>query len=138
MHGAALAKAGIRVERRDDVGNIRLEADPTLLASALSRLVENVLEHAKGARTLMLSVAREGEGLKLTVEDDGEGMLPEDIARCLEPFSQGDMSLSRAHQGLGMGLPIAGGIMQLHGGGLEAESVPGSGLRVSLRLPAPA
>lgn len=135
LHGPALAKAGIRLERRGDDAPLRLEADPALLASALSRLIENVLKHAKGATTLVLAAAREGEGLKITVEDDGEGMPPEEIARCLEPFSQADMSLSRHHQGLGMGLPIAGGILALHGGGLEAESIPGSGLRVSLRLP---
>lgn len=135
IHGPALAKAGIRLSRREDAGPIQFEADPELLAAALSRLVENVLKHAKGATTLTLSVAREGEGLKISVEDDGEGMRTEDIARCLEPFAQADMSLSRAHQGLGMGLPIAGGIVALHGGELEAESAPGSGLKVSLRLP---
>jgi len=45
------------------------------------------------------------------------------------------MSLSRAHQGLGMGLPIAGSIAALHGGDLQSESILGAGLRVSLRLP---
>ncbi|MCU0819159.1 MAG: hybrid sensor histidine kinase/response regulator [Beijerinckiaceae bacterium] len=135
LHGPALAKAGIRIERREDVGNLRFEGDQTLLASALSRLVQNVLEHAKGATTVTLTAAREGEGLKLIVEDDGEGMQSEDIARCLEPFAQADMSLSRPQQGLGMGLPIANGIMALHGGGLEAENVPDSGLRIALRLP---
>lgn len=135
LHGPALAKAGIRVERREEEGNLHFEGDQTLLASALSRLIQNVLEHAKGATTLRLISAREGEGLKLTVEDDGEGIPPEDIARCLEPFAQADMSLSRAHQGLGMGLPIAGSIAALHGGELKSESIRGAGLRVSLRLP---
>jgi len=135
LQGPALAKAGIRVERREEEGNLHFEGDQTLLASALSRLIQNVLEHAKGATTLRLISAREGEGLKLTVEDDGEGIPPEDIARCLEPFAQADMSLSRAHQGLGMGLPIAGSIAALHGGELKSESIRGAGLRVSLRLP---
>lgn len=135
LYGPALAKAGIRIQRNEKTGNLRFEGDQTLLASALSRLVQNVLEHAKGATTVTLTAAQEGEGLKLTVEDDGEGMPSEDIARCLEPFAQADMSLSRPQQGLGMGLPIANGIVTLHGGGLEAENVPGAGLRISLRLP---
>ena len=106
---------------------------------------EGAIIHREGLVRLFSTVLRKDpdgywlvtpvEKMKITVEDDGEGMPPEEIARCLEPFSQAEMSLSRHHQGLGMGLPIAGGILALHGGGLEAESIPGSGLRVSLRLP---
>ncbi|MGL5448209.1 MAG: ATP-binding protein [Rhabdaerophilum sp.] len=45
------------------------------------------------------------------------------------------MSLSRPNQGLGMGLPIALGLVALHGGKLEAESQPGEGMSVRIRLP---
>lgn len=131
-----LAEAGLEIRREGPDPAVRIECDQTLLASALARIVDNVIRHAKGATHVALSV-RHGPGeVVLRVSDDGAGMDPADIGRCLEPFSQGDMSLSRPHQGLGMGLPIALGIVALHGGKLEAESQPGDGMSVTMRLPA--
>jgi two-component system, sensor histidine kinase and response regulator len=135
LHAQALAGAGIALRRSEKAGDVGFTGDPALLTSAFSRLVENVIKHARGAKTIVLSVAQEDEFIRMAVEDDGEGMPADEITRCLEPFARADISLARTHQGLGMGLPIASGIAALHAGELIAESVPGSGFRVSMRLP---
>lgn len=134
--GRELAVAGIEIIRDDANPDLKIQCDQGLLASALGRIVDNVIRHAKGATTVTLSVRHWPGEVVISVTDDGEGMEAQDISRCLEPFSQGDMSLSRPNQGLGMGLPIALGIVALHGGTLEAESQPGEGMSVRLRLPA--
>lgn len=133
---AELAASGLGVIRDEAEPGLKIQCDQTLLASALGRVVDNVIRHAKGATTVTLSVRHWPGEVVISVTDDGEGMESEDISRCLEPFAQGDMSLSRPNQGLGMGLPIALGIVALHGGTLEAESRPGEGMNVRLRLPA--
>lgn len=133
--GTALKAAGLTVERKDQTGGAKASCDQVLLARALNCLVENVLEHAKGAKTLQFSLGVEGMQAILALIDDGAGMEASDVARCLEPFSQADMSLSRSNQGLGLGLPIAVAILQLNGGQLEAESSAGHGMTIRLRLP---
>ncbi|MGL5448263.1 MAG: ATP-binding response regulator, partial [Rhabdaerophilum sp.] len=130
-----LASAAINVVRDDGNPALKIRCDQALLASALGRIVDNVIRHAKGATTVTLSVRHWPGEVVIGVNDDGEGMDSQDIGRCLEPFSQCDMSLSRPNQGLGMGLPIALGLVALHGGKLEAESQPGEGMSVRIRLP---
>jgi signal transduction histidine kinase len=130
-----LATAGLGIIRDDADSGLKIHCDQALLASALGRLVDNVIRHAKGATSVKLSVRHWPGEIVISVTDDGEGMESGEISRCLEPFAQGDMSLSRPNQGLGMGLPIALGIVSLHGGTLEAESQPGEGMSVRVRLP---
>jgi signal transduction histidine kinase len=62
-------------------------------------------------------------------------MRPEHIPIALEPFRQIDGSLSRQHQGTGLGLPLAKRLTELHGGTLEITSEPGEGTSVAVRLP---
>ncbi len=60
------------------------------------------------------------------VEDDGVGMAPEMLSGLFQPFRQADASLNRAQGGLGLGLALAKGIVDLHGGEISAWSA-GSG-----------
>jgi signal transduction histidine kinase len=69
------------------------------------------------------------------VADTGIGIADHDLDRVLKPFEQVDSSLSRQHQGTGLGLPLAKRLTELHGGTLEITSEPGKGTRVAVRLP---
>ena len=62
-------------------------------------------------------------------------MDPEDIPRALQPFTQVDGSLSRAHEGTGLGLPLAKRLVELHDGTLSIESALGEGTTVTVSLP---
>jgi signal transduction histidine kinase len=74
----------------------------------------------------------------VTVRDTGMGMRPDDIPRALEPFQQLDGGLARSFPGTGLGLPIAKGLVEAHGGTLRIESVLGEGTAVTIQLPASA
>jgi signal transduction histidine kinase len=64
------------------------------------------------------------------VEDSGKGIPPEDLPRIFEPFFT-----TKGNHGTGLGLAVSWGIVEAHGGLLEAHSEPGHGARFVLRLP---
>ncbi len=70
------------------------------------------------------------------MRDTGIGMAPNEIAIALEPFGQVDAQLARAHEGTGLGLPIARRLAELHGGSLHVESEKGRGTIVTVVFPA--
>jgi signal transduction histidine kinase len=80
---------------------------------------------------VVVSLAPEGTQVRLVVEDDGEGMTPDVAARAFEPFFG-----TRGGEGIGLGLPIARGIVERHGGAVSLETAPGAGTKVTVRLPA--
>jgi two-component system cell cycle sensor histidine kinase PleC len=74
--------------------------------------------------------------IEITVSDTGIGMSPEQIEIALLPFRQVDGSLSRQHEGTGLGLPLARSLAELHGGKLTIDSALGEGTAVHVVLPA--
>jgi len=62
-------------------------------------------------------------------------MFERDIPRALEPFGQIPTALTRAHEGTGLGLPLAKNLIELHGGGFAIASKPGFGTTVTMTLP---
>jgi signal transduction histidine kinase len=101
------------------------------LEAAVRHLLENAVIH--GTRASLEARSRDGV-LEVTVTDDGPGLAEADLARLLEPFTQGDMSSTRRHGGLGLGLALTRHHLRLLTGTLEADSAPGA-LRITLRIP---
>jgi signal transduction histidine kinase/DNA-binding response OmpR family regulator/CHASE3 domain sensor protein len=79
--------------------------------------------------------ARHDMFLEISVTDSGIGIAPEDLARLFEPFVQIDSSLSRQHEGTGLGLAMVRRLAEIHGGGAMAQSTPGKGSRFTVWLP---
>jgi two-component system sensor histidine kinase BaeS len=69
------------------------------------------------------------------VADSGEGIAPEDLPWIFDRFYRGEKSRSRATGGAGLGLAIARGIVEAHGGRIWAESAQGRGTRIRFTLP---
>jgi len=113
-----------------------LSADPHLLRIALLKLLSNAIKFTKaeGRITLALRGLRAGE-IEIAVADTGIGMNLADLSRALQPFGQLDDGLARRYEGMGLGLPIARALIELHEGRLELESRPGLGTRARLILP---
>ena len=114
---------------------------PTLPGSEvkLKRVLFNLLSNAvgftpAGGKVLVTAWRRDDGDAAIRVEDSGIGMSAEEIEIALTPFGQVDASLSRRHEGTGLGLPLAKRLVELHGGRLDIDSTPGVGTCVTLTL----
>jgi signal transduction histidine kinase/CheY-like chemotaxis protein len=116
-------------------GPVWVDGDESRLAQVVSNLVSNALRFA--AHEVTVKVTSEDGQAVLRVCDDGAGMTPAALAQVFQPFYQAPQSLARSSGGLGLGLAIVRGIVDLHGGEVRAESEgPGLGSTFTVRLPA--
>lgn len=115
-----------------------VRGDPTRLTQVVANLLDNALKFtpAGGQVTVEISDAADGRQAQIRVGDTGLGIEPDLLQRVFEPFAQGDRSLDRALGGLGLGLPMVRGLVELHGGQVRAESEgPGRGAHFLVSLP---
>jgi signal transduction histidine kinase len=109
--------------------------DTRRLQRVLYNLVQNAVRHTPADGTVAITAEDAGQEVRVTVSDSGEGISPEEMPHLFESFHRADRSRSRAHGGAGLGLTIARGIVEAHGGRIWAESGPGAGSRFTFTLP---
>ena len=115
---------------------IWIDGDPTRLAQVLGNLLNNAAKFTPAKGSVRVSLLRDKGSAVLEVADTGLGIDPETLRRVFEPFAQGDRSLDRSRGGLGLGLALVKGMVELHGGDVSAHSDgPGQGSRFTVRLP---
>jgi len=118
-------------------GPIGLRADELALKKILTNLLSNAVKFTPSGGRVTVEAGLSGENdCVIAVRDTGIGMAPEDIPRALEPFGQIDSTLTRRHDGTGLGLPLALSLTQRMGGSLRVVSQIGKGTTVIVRLPA--
>lgn len=134
---ASTAIGGRRIDARLAAGGARVSGDPVRLSQTIGNLLSNAIKFtAEDGRIAVRVHNREGSAV-VEVRDDGHGFDTSAAEQLFEPFSQQDSSLARATAGLGLGLPIARSIVELHGGRLRADSDgPGRGACFTIELPA--
>jgi two-component system, OmpR family, sensor histidine kinase KdpD len=108
--------------------------DPDLLEQALKQVVENARKYSAPASEVAVKAQVLDGSLLLQVLDRGPGISPSDLERIFEKFYRGTRG-SGTVEGSGIGLAIAKGIVEAHGGAIWAENQPGGGAIFSLRLP---
>lgn len=108
------------------------EGRPVALKRAVRNVVENAIRYGGSARVTILD---EPERVRIVVEDDGPGLPADRIDEAFQPFVRLEPSRSRETGGLGLGLSIARGIVQSHGGAIALVNRDGGGLRVEIALP---
>jgi len=134
---AASAEArGVRVESRVDAAAPPARCAPDHLERVLLNLLANALRHTPGDGSVAVLVAPAVDGVRLSVEDSGDGIPPGDLERAFERFWRADSARRRDGGGAGLGLAIAKGLVEAQGGRIWAEPRPGGGARISLVLPA--
>jgi signal transduction histidine kinase len=116
-----------------DVDPVRM--DTPRIGRVLNNLVGNALRHTPAGGRVEVRARRDGPGVEVVVADTGEGIRPEDVPHVFERFYRGEKSRSRATGGAGLGLAIARGIIQAHGGQIRLESNPQEGTRFTFSLP---
>ncbi|WP_295852837.1 ATP-binding protein [uncultured Xylophilus sp.] len=115
---------------------VALQADPLRMAQALSNLLTNAAKYTDPGGRIVLSSRFEGGALVLRVRDSGIGMATSTLPRVFGMFSQVESALDRSEGGLGIGLALVKGIVELHGGTVAAHSEGlGLGSEFSLRVP---
>jgi CheY-like chemotaxis protein/two-component sensor histidine kinase len=116
---------------------ILLEADLTRLAQVLANLLHNSTKYTPRGGHIRLGADRDGEHVLVTVRDSGIGIPAAALPSIFDMFSQVDRSIERRAGGLGIGLALVKGLVEMHGGTVEAASPgPGLGSSFTVRLPA--
>jgi len=132
MEPQASAK-GLRLATRfaDDLPSV-VSGDPQKLRQIIDNLLGNAVKFTE-AGSVTFAVAREGDRLRFEIADTGPGIPRHEHARVFEPFRQSAGNTSQA--GTGLGLPISRRLVELMGGQLEMDSVPGQGSRFWFSIP---
>ncbi|WP_454833041.1 ATP-binding protein [Pseudoxanthomonas wuyuanensis] len=112
--------------------SVVLSGDPLALRRMVMNLVENALKYGQRAR---LSLAAEGSGCRLRIDDDGPGIDPTQREQLFMPFFRGEASRNRDTGGIGLGLSAAHSIALAHGGEIGLDNRTEGGLRVTVLLP---
>ena len=107
---------------------IRFAADPLRLAQVLSNLLTNAAKYTDPGGSIRLRASASEDAVTLTVADTGVGLAPEALSQVFTMFSQIKATRDRSEGGLGIGLALSKGIVELHGGSIEARSA-GAGTR---------
>ena len=118
------------------VGEVSGDVDPVLanpprLQRVLHNLVSNALRHTPADGTVTLRAVPEGNMAQVEVSDTGGGIAAEDLPLIFERSFRGEQSRTRPERddapGAGLGLAIARGLVEAHGGTMDVESEPGRG-----------
>jgi signal transduction histidine kinase/ActR/RegA family two-component response regulator len=116
---------------------VYLHADLTRLTQVFGNLLSNSAKYTEPGGRIWLTADREGDHVAVTVRDTGIGIPGGDLRTIFDMFSQVDRGLERSTGGLGIGLALVKGLVEMHGGTVEAASTgPGQGSTFAIRLPA--
>jgi PAS domain S-box-containing protein len=135
VHPAATAK-GIEILASVPPRLPRLLGDEGRLQQIIWNLLSNAVKFTPRGGTITVRVVHVGSVLRLTVQDTGRGIEPDYLPHVFEPFSQEDGTMTRSHEGIGLGLSIVRALVELHGGRIRVFSDGrGRGATFTIELP---
>jgi two-component system, OmpR family, sensor histidine kinase BaeS len=112
-------------------GSTVADADPVRVREVLVNLVANALRYTPPGGSVAVEVRGTDDGVEAAVRDTGTGIAPDAVDGIFDRFSR-----STDSPGAGLGLAIAKGLVEAHGGTIRADSAPGQGTRIAFTLPA--
>ena len=111
-------------------------ADPTRLAQVFSNVLINAAKYTPAKGAIAMTVGRDGGNLSVKVRDSGIGIAAEHLPHIFEMFGQVESARERSQGGQGIGLSLARGLVEMHGGTIHARSDgAGKGSEFEIRLP---
>ena len=137
-HRSLFEQAGIRLVVEVPRTPVWIEGDPARLAQVLGNLLDNAGKFTprEGRVSVLLAADDPSRHAVLTVRDSGVGMAEDVLPHIFEVFGQARQPLDRSQGGLGLGLSVAQGLLELHLGTIQAASAgPGEGSTFTIRLP---
>lgn len=125
----AIEAKSIRVELENRLSSDQVAADPVRLQQILWNLLANSNKFTPNggwirmtARNAVFPQNPARQAVEIEITDTGEGIEPQFLPNVFDRFSQADSSMTRSHGGLGLGLAIVKGLVEKHGGAIQAES----------------
>jgi PAS domain S-box-containing protein len=116
--------------------DIVIDADPMRLSQVFANLLNNAAKYTDEGGQISVNADRDGDAVNVSVRDNGMGIVPEALPRLFEMFTQVPGSPERTQGGAGIGLSLAQGLVELHGGTIAAESKGlGKGSVFTVRIP---
>jgi len=115
------------------IEQIRCQANPTLIGTIFSNLLENAIKYSIKGKKISISLYRDS-GIHFVIEDEGIGIPEDQIANVTDRFYRADSSRNKKIKGFGLGLAIVKNSLDLHQGSLKIESVEGVGTIVHVTL----
>jgi signal transduction histidine kinase len=112
-----------------------VEADPDRISQVLANLLTNANKYAPEGSEVRLAATRVGEEVEFAVSDDGPGLGEEELEHVFDRFWRAESGETQSVGGTGLGLAIAKSLVELHGGAITANSVPGEGATFRFVLP---
>jgi signal transduction histidine kinase len=132
VHGSRMAEVKVEI-----AGNLPpVKADARGLTRVLFHLIDNGIKFGEGKPVTVTARAEGTDGVRISVQDQGPGIPPDQLERALEPFRRGDESATRKHAGVGLGIPLSKSIVEWHRAEFHLEGKPGQGTTVWFVLPA--
>lgn len=132
---AAMHVRQITIETRMPEGPIYVLGDEGRLAQVVWNLLSNSVKFSEEGGTVSVTVCVESDVVRLTVEDQGQGIEPTFIPYLFDRFRQADSTPTREHGGLGLGLAIARHLVEAHRGRIAAANRAGGGAIFTVVLP---
>lgn len=115
-------------------GPVFLKADLTRLSQVFSNLLTNSAKYTKAGGRISLVAERDSDEVVVAVKDNGIGIPAESLGSVFEMFAQVDRNMERTTGGLGIGLALVKGLVEMHGGTVSVQS-EGQGSTFTVRLP---
>jgi signal transduction histidine kinase len=123
----------VRVETRGSIP--RIQADAARIEQVLGNLLSNGAKYGSPGSEILVVVERRDDAVELAVINQGEGIPAEELPKLFRRFHRSRRATERKISGLGLGLFIAKGLVEAHGGRIWAESIPNQTTRFCFTLP---
>jgi PAS domain S-box-containing protein len=129
------ASAGVELAVQVPDAPLLIDGDATRIGQVMGNLLQNAVKFAPRGGHARLRAERDGDEVVVRMEDDGPGIPPSMLAHVFEPFVQDDRTLDRKKGGLGLGLALVKGLVEMHGGTATASRSAQGGAAFVVRLP---
>lgn len=135
-HRSSFDANGVSLEECFATGTFSVHADPVRVTQAVSNLLSNALRFTPRGGRVAVYLERDNSQVRMRIQDTGVGISADVQPYIFEPFAQAPQTLDRTRGGLGLGLTLVKGLIEMHGGDVNVTS-PGAGLgtEVTLSLP---
>ena len=128
----AAEKRGVRLDTFPPADGVVVRADPLRVSQLVGNVVGNAIKFTPAKGSVALKADPDGRQVLIQVTDTGPGIPADDIPHLFDNFWQ---ARKNDHRGVGLGLAIAKGVVEAHGGRIWCESTPGTGSTFSFTLP---